>query len=135
MRPMTTKQPNRPTALTIAGSDPSGGAGIQADLKTFAALDVYGFSAITAVVAQSSSEVLRVAACSEGVHRAHGKRHHQRKEPRRGESDQADSETATIGARWSGTMGRSGGYGSAVVGSRMPTESSRPLISSPMSSP
>ncbi len=53
---------NRPSALTIAGSDPGGGAGIQADLKTFAALEVYGFSAITAVIAQNSSQVLRVAA-------------------------------------------------------------------------
>src|SRR5438093_9244864 len=45
------------TALTIAGSDPSGGAGIQADLKTFAALDVYGASVVTAVTAQSTSGI------------------------------------------------------------------------------
>jgi len=48
-------------ALTIAGSDPGGGAGIQADLKTFAALGVYGYSALTAVIAQNSSTVDRVA--------------------------------------------------------------------------
>src|SRR6201986_4595536 len=46
-----------PIALTIAGSDSSGGAGVQAHLKTFGALGVYGASVITALTAQNTSGV------------------------------------------------------------------------------
>lgn len=49
--------PESPVALTIAGSDCSAGAGIQADLKTFTSLGVYGLTAVTAVVAETCREV------------------------------------------------------------------------------
>ena len=49
-----------PVALTIAGSDSSGGAGIQADLKTFSAFGVYGASVVTALTAQNTRGVTAV---------------------------------------------------------------------------
>ncbi len=48
------------SAVTIAGTDPSGGAGIQADLKTFQEREVYGMSVITSVVAQNTMGVKAV---------------------------------------------------------------------------
>ncbi len=54
-------------ALTIAGSDSGAGAGIQADLKTFAALGVYGTSALTAVTAQNTTGVTQIAALAPGL--------------------------------------------------------------------
>lgn len=57
----------RKTVLTIAGSDSSGGAGIQADLKTMLANGVYGMSAITALTAQNTTGVSGDLSCDAGI--------------------------------------------------------------------
>jgi hydroxymethylpyrimidine/phosphomethylpyrimidine kinase len=54
------KAPKKPVALTIAGSDPSGGAGVQADLKTFHQFGVYGEAVITLITVQNTRGVQRI---------------------------------------------------------------------------
>src|ERR1700722_12373091 len=62
-----TNNPKRPVALTIAGSDPSGGAGVQADLKTFHQFGVYGEAAITLITVQNTLGVQRVEFLAAGL--------------------------------------------------------------------
>jgi hydroxymethylpyrimidine/phosphomethylpyrimidine kinase len=58
------KRKDWPVALTIAGSDSGGGAGLQADLKTFAAVGVHGACVVTCVTAQNSKRILSIQACN-----------------------------------------------------------------------
>src|SRR4030095_2474901 len=67
---MTARRSNPPIALAIAGSDSGGGAGIQADLRTFAAHGVHGVCAITAVTAQNTRAVTAIQPLPERIVRA-----------------------------------------------------------------
>ena len=56
--------PSLPVALAFAGTDPSGGAGLQADIETFASMGVHGATVVTAITAQDTSNILRYEAVS-----------------------------------------------------------------------
>ena len=75
----------RRAVLTIAGSDCSGGAGIQADLKTMLANGVYGMSAITALTAQNTTGVYGILESHAGISRLPAGLHFRRHPPGRGE--------------------------------------------------
>jgi hydroxymethylpyrimidine/phosphomethylpyrimidine kinase len=72
-QPLVTPKPGEggstilPVALTIAGSDSSSGAGVQADLKTFGAFEVYGLTALTCVVAETPAKVARIENISAAI--------------------------------------------------------------------